>query len=189
MPEEIWLRRIPVCMCLDISGSMSEYINEVNQIAGEFSRSLKAKSRNAAMIEIGCVTFGGGSTGALRTKSDPEYTDDGKPKIFQNKPLTIREITPLGEAVITALDKIEERKDMYKRIGIACATPTLILVSDGNNTEDKALLKTAQDRVRNLVAEKKLIFIPVGVGDVHRANLQNFSPDVKVLSVKDFGRS
>ena len=70
--------------------------------------------------------------------------------------------TPMGEAINLALDKIEERKQIYKQSGISYYRPWIFLVTDGMPDRGDPWA-TAVQRVRDAEAKKKIAFFAVGV--------------------------
>lgn len=175
--------RVPVCMCLDISGSMSGHMEALNMVVRKFCKVMKEKTTASVFAEIAQINFGGGNFKENIVRCDPSYTSDGKPEIFQNTEVKVKENTPLGEAVLRALSALEERIKIYTEKGISYAMPVLLLVSDGHGNTDPHALQEAQEKVSMLVEEGKLMFIPVGIGDdIHRLNLQKFSPTRELLS-------
>lgn len=72
---------------------------------------------------------------------------------------------PDGEALIIALNKLEERKQQYKDSGIDYYQPWLVVMTDGKPNGDSAVLEEACRQTSSLQAEKKLCIFPIGIGD------------------------
>ncbi len=186
MREPDIARRVPICMCLDISGSMSGHIDKLNEVARNFCSFVKEKSSSSPEIvaEISQVIFGGGVTPdeELIQKSNPQHENGNKPVFFQNQDVKIRENTPLGEALLKALNALEERTKTYKKLGVAYSA-VLLLISDGQDNSNTNLLQAAQKRIFESVSKGKLIFIPVGLGEkINTSVLQKFTPTKKIFS-------
>lgn len=117
--------RIPVCLCLDVSGSMiGEPINELNKGVNMFYDSIRDDEVASFSAEISIVTFG---------KSGAECVADfASLAISPNPPiLTANGFTPMGEAVNMALDNLKNRKQEYKDAGVDYYQPWLVLMTDG----------------------------------------------------------
>ncbi|NMA82602.1 MAG: VWA domain-containing protein [Epulopiscium sp.] len=162
--------RVPVCLCLDTSGSMDGApINELNEGVRLFYEAIREDETALYSAEISIVTFGG----------DAELIED-----FANidrQPaapiLEARGLTPMGEAVNLALDCLERRKQEYKDKGVDYYQPWLVLMTDGAPNGSKSELKTAIQRTVELVNNKKLTVFPIGIGqDADMNILKQFSP-------------
>jgi uncharacterized protein YegL len=68
----------------------------------------------------------------------------------------------LGAGLQEALDVLNERKKFYKQNGIPYYQPWLILMTDGKPTDNYF---AAAESAKKLVAERKLNFLGVGIGD------------------------
>lgn len=71
--------------------------------------------------------------------------------------------TDMGAGVNLALDKLEERKRMYKDVGIDYYQPMLVIFSDGGANGDKAVFNSASRRACDMVNNRKLTSLPVVV--------------------------
>ena len=173
--------RVPVCLVLDVSGSMSgDPIAELQEGIVSFFHSVKSDSIAQYSAEVSMVTFGGTvekllDFGSIQNQTIPELEAWGS--------------TPMGEAVLTALDLLETRKAEYKNAGIDYYQPWLVLMTDGEATDN---IEEAARRTAELVQQKKLTVFPIGIGShVNLQELQEFSPDrpplrLKGLSFKEF---
>lgn len=88
------------------------------------------------------------------------------------KPLVADGDTPLGSAVNKALDCLETRKLEYKKAGVAYYQPWLILISDGEPTDN---WQAAAQRAQEMANQSKLVVIPVGVKGANLTKLSAFS--------------
>ena len=73
-------------------------------------------------VEVAIVTFGGRVTRLVEFTTALEF-DPPKLQVIGG--------TPMGEAISTALDMIEERKACYRENGIAYYRPWAFLITDG----------------------------------------------------------
>ena len=163
--------RVPVCLCLDTSGSMTgRPIAELNEGVRLFYEAVSEDVVAMCAAEICIVTFGGQQakcvrdfTGLLEEQVPPRLTASG--------------MTPLGEAVNIALDKLEQRKADYAACGVDYYQPWLVLMTDGSPNGDYKELKRAKERTNDLVNRRKLTVFPIGIGAEADMNvLRDFSP-------------
>ena len=149
--------RVPVCLCLDISGSMQgKPIDELNEGVRLFYDTIKDDEVAAYSAEISIVTFGG-------TKA--EYMADFASLQLQPNPpvLFASGLTPMGEAVNMGLDLLERRKEEYKDAGVDYFQPWLVLMTDGIPNGKPEELTRAINRTVELVNSKKLTVFPIGI--------------------------
>lgn len=163
--------RVPVCLCLDISGSMDgDPIDELNKGVRLFYDAINEDEVAAYSAEISIVTFGG-------TKA--ECLADFASLQLQPQPpvLSAYGMTPMGEAVNLGLDLLEKRKDEYKDAGVDYFQPWLVLMTDGQPNGDNREFSRAVNRTAELVNAKKLTVFPIGIGREADMNaLAKFSP-------------
>lgn len=148
--------RIPICLCLDTSFSMDgEKITSLNNAIDAFYSELSSDMQTAASCEISIVTF---------NTSAAIYDEFSLVQHKSKSALTCTGSTNMLAGIELALNTLESRKDDYKMNGIDYYQPWLIIMSDGfpNNAEK---LKTIQKIVRDLESKRKLMVLPVGIGD------------------------
>ena len=98
-------------------------------------------------------------------------------------------LTPMGQATSLALDLLEARKEDYKRAGVDYYQPWMVVMTDGEPTDD---ISTAAARIGSLVAGKKLTVFPIAIGaDANLQVLAQLSPSrpplrLKGLNFKEF---
>ena len=160
--------RVPVCLCLDVSGSMSgEKISELNQGINLFYNAIRDDEVALYSAEISIVTFGT-TASCVRDFSSLELQPNA-PHLIAWGP------TPMGEAVNLAIDLLEKRKNEYKEKGVDYYQPWLVLMTDGEPTDN---ISEAVSKVVNLVNNKKLTVFPIGIGrDANMTTLASFSPN------------
>lgn len=163
--------RVPVCLCLDISGTMDgDPIRELNEGVKLFYDAIKEDEVAAYSAEISIVTFGGTSAVCM--------TDFASLQLQPNPPvLSASGLTPMGEAVNMGLDLLESRKQEYKDAGVDYYQPWLVLMTDGIPNGNPDELKRAIERTVELVDTHKLTIFPIGIGtDADMNVLAQFSP-------------
>ncbi|WP_220092231.1 VWA domain-containing protein [Helicobacter sp. 16-1353] len=162
--------RVPVCLCLDTSGSMSGApINELNDGVRLFYEAIREDEMALYSAEISIVTFGGGGATCV--------CDFAGLEIQPNAPtLQASGATPMGEAINLGLDLLERRKSEYKEKGVDYYQPWLVLMTDGVPTSSQEELWRAVNRVLELENQNKLTIFPIGIGaEVNMEILAGFS--------------
>jgi uncharacterized protein YegL len=81
-------------------------------------------------------------------------------------------LTPMGEAMLTSVELLDNRKKEYQKAGVDYFQPWLVIMSDGAPT-DLVETEAAIKIVSKLYNDKKLILFPIGIGD--RADMNKLS--------------
>lgn len=163
--------RISICLCLDTSSSMwGAPIKELNQGVQLFYDAIRQDLVASGVAEIAIVTFGAGGV-----KCHAEFSGIQN---VQNAPVFhAGGMTPMGEAVNMALDKLANRRQQYRRNGVEYYKPWLVLMSDGQNNGSAQAFERARQRVADFCSGGNLDFLPIGVGNAaDMAELASFSP-------------
>ena len=157
--------RCPCILLLDTSGSMSgEPIGQLNAGLQAFRESLQ-KDRLAAMrVEVAVITFG-----KQATLAQDFITADQ----FNAPVLTSGGSTPMGAAINLALDTLEARKALYRKSGTAYYRPWVLLITDGEPTDD---WKAAAQRVQAAESRKGVAFFAVAVDKANQNTLAQIAP-------------
>lgn len=196
--------RIPVCLCLDLSGSMGEIEG------GNYTETGRQKMIDGKLYNI--VTGGTSRLAELQKgiellfqaiRKDDIAVDAAEIAIvgFSNKAKCLLDFghiddqkiphlqaegsTAMGEGVKLALNMLEERKAVYKRNGIQYYQPWLVLMTDGANNGSNLVLKEAIDKTCDMVNSGKLTIFPIGIGkEADMETLKKFSPKGDPLRLK-----
>lgn len=160
--------RCPCVLLLDTSGSMTGAPIE------ELQRGLKALRDDLVQdplacqrVEIAVVTFGG----QPRVVQDFVTADAFDPPAF-----SADGYTPMGAAILQALDMLETRKALYRRTGCAYSRPWLFLITDGRpEGEHHQLIEQAAGRILAEESAKRLCFFAVGVQGADMPQLEKVS--------------
>ena len=143
--------RCPCILLLDTSTSMAgQAISELNDGLASFKDELMADSLAAKRVEIAIVRFG-----PVKVVNDFQLAAD-----FQPTFLTTTGDTPMGAAIERSIEMLRERKDSYRRNGIAYYRPWIFLITDGSPTD---AWQNAARLVKEGEGSKAFMFFAVGV--------------------------
>lgn len=143
--------RCPCVLLLDVSGSMSGApINELNAGLAVFKDELAADALAMKRVEVAIVTFG-------PTKIEMPFTSAST---FYPSVLSTQGDTPMGSAIMQALELVKDRKNEYRANGISYYRPWVFLITDGGPTD---AWKTAAAAVHEGEASKQFAFFAIGV--------------------------
>ena len=199
--------RVPVCLCLDTSGSMGRIvrgqtvntgktmfkdgktwniveggvsaIDDLNEGVNEFFQAIRSDEVAVYSAEISIITFGGRKPEIL----SPFATVDQHNQTFN---MRADGDTYMGEAVNMALDCLEKRKQEYKQKGVDYFQPWLVLMTDGTPNGSQQELNTAISRVQRMVKDGKLTVFPMGVGpEADMSVLAKFSPKRSPMKIRE----
>lgn len=172
--EEITTRKVPICLVLDVSKSMEyrdgstltkiELLNEFyNGIISFFRLDKRAK----AMVDLCVITFGG------EVIVKYEWSNVNSTEVSNFLPKGNK---PIGAAMIKALQLIDSRRIFYKDNGFEYYKPIVILISDGETTNDYKL--AAQEVSKKVMLKSGSIrVIPIIIGqNIYSKTVAAFSP-------------
>lgn len=172
-------RKIPICLVLDTSGSMTKgnNIRTLNENLQGFLDFVRSNSKSRRIADISIVVMGGG----VEVFTEYQSIDN----INFEKPFEAHGSTPMGEAMNIALDLLLDRREFYRNNEIEHYKPIILLMSDGFPTD---LYQDAARRTSEMVMNKEIKLYPVGIGDEFDARMmREFSPVItpKVIHSKD----
>jgi|SaaInlV_200m_DNA_4_1039719.scaffolds.fasta_scaffold01987_3 uncharacterized protein YegL len=156
--------RIPICLVLDTSASMDGApIEELNKGVKLFMEAILEDEMTRFSADISIVTFGQIveeelKFGSIEEQETPTFYAGG--------------LTPMGEAMLTSVELLDNRKKEYQKAGVDYFQPWLVIMSDGAPT-DLVETEAAIKIVSKLYNDKKLILFPIGIGD--RADMNKLS--------------
>ena len=153
-------RRLPICFCLDTSGSMmGNPIKQLNMGLQNFVASIKANDDTRNSTDIAIITFG--SKVDIVMPFGKISKEKGLPEITASTTLT-----PIGEGVLTALELLNARKEGYKEMGIKYFQPWLVVITDGAPQGPNAMqnMERAIEACNELERDDKLVVFNIGVG-------------------------
>lgn len=144
--------RCPSILLLDVSGSMAgNPISQLNTGLQQYKDSLTSDDIASKRVEVAIVTFGENVT----TECNFITADSFEPPVLRTSGTT-----PMGQAILHAIDLLRERKNTYRANGIMHFRPWIFLITDGAPTDD---WKRAAEEVRRGEANKEFSFFAVGV--------------------------
>lgn len=143
--------RLPICICLDLSGSMrGEKFIKMKEGIADFCNAILNDPKAKRSAEIAVITFNSECTVYRKFARLTEAIHlDG---------VTPRTGTIFSPAINTALDILEQRKMEYQSLGMEYYQPWLLVFSDGLPA-DKC--ECVQQRTRELEERKKLLVLPI----------------------------
>jgi uncharacterized protein YegL len=167
--------RCPCLLLLDTSTSMNgRPIGELNAGLRVFKEELTSDPMAMQRVEVAVMTFG-----PVQVLSEFQTAD-----LFQPPTLSPTGDTPMGAAIVQALEMLEARKAIYKQAGIAYYRPWLFLITDGaptDNWQHAATMVHAGDSPER----KAFCFFAVGVEGADMTKLTSIcSPDRPPLKLK-----
>ena len=173
IPDEIQFAenpepRCPCVLVVDVSSSMyGAPMNELNSGIATFARELKNDQLASLRTEVAIVTFGSGAEMPQDFVTADQFTP---PTLVANG------ATEMSAGINLALDKIEERKQMYRDNGIDYYRPWLFLITDGAPTESQDVVNAASARLKQAESEKRVATFSVGVEGADMGMLTDISP-------------
>lgn len=168
--------RLPICLCLDISGSMSgNPICELQKGVEYFFEAIKSDEIARYSVELSIVTFGSTADVIL------DFANVDRQQV---PTLEIEGSTNMEAGVNLALDILEKRKKEYSAKGVDYYQPWLVVMTDGYPDSTPV---SSINRVKQLGSNKKLTVFSVAIGDgADKTILKQFSTikDGMVFKVK-----
>ena len=163
--------RCPCVLLLDVSGSMTgRPLDALNAALISFKDDLAADSLAMKRVEIGIVTFG-------PVKVEMPFTTASA---FFPPTLQAQGDTPMGAAILEALNMVRDRKQDYRSNGISYYRPWVFLITDGGPTD---AWKAAAEAVREGEASKQFAFFAIGVKGANMDVLRQISSAREPLSL------
>ena len=171
--------RFPLCLCIDVSRSMSDRIRRVNEAIITFLRRMNDDLLASSGVKVQVITFGHEVVRDEHCSFEAceERTDLGEViDLFERHPLLANGSgTCLGEAVRVSLERIDKYTDYLDSQGRQYRTPHILIFSDGRATDDcTEIARTVQERMRSRQAKNRIKVFCIGLGQ-EKNDLEKFS--------------
>ena len=166
--------RVPIALVLDTSSSMTGApIDELNSGVKMFYEEILNNEYTKPSAEV-CIVKFDSSAQCLCNFENIERQ--------QVPTLTAYGSTSMDQGVNLALEKLQAAKDLYKTSGVAYYQPWMVLMTDGQPTED---ITKSVNQTQQLIKDKKLVVFPIGIGDqASMSTLSRYSPDRQPLKLQ-----
>jgi uncharacterized protein YegL len=180
-------KRTTLLFLLDTSGSMNgddaapppRPIDELNNAIKAWAAHLHSSRDLRYRAELAIITFGVGGVHVHESDDGPFIPA----AIFEPPTLTAGGVTPMFEAIRTAIDMSERRKGELDAMGIQRFRPLIFMLTDGGPTNESGHLLPRHDweemaaQLAALETKRKLAFFAVGVSGAERDCLATLAPN------------
>lgn len=179
-------KRTTLLFLLDTSGSMNgaentspRPIDELNSAVQAWAKHLHESNDLKYRAEVAVITFGAGGVCVHKGADGSIFVPAA---IFTPPTLTAGGVTPMFEAIRTAIDLSERRKAELDEDGIQRFRPLIFMLTDGGPTDDSGhrVLRPEWgpmgDMLAALEAKRKLAFFAVGVSGADFECLKTLAP-------------
>ncbi len=165
-------------LVLDKSASMDfSGMQEINNCLQDFVEDAKFDNRKFSSVEFSVIAF--------NQKVDT-IVDVSNILNVEWQPITTEGCSDIILGIIGGINSVKNRVDYYKSMGYEYYKPWLVLITDEDNQQNvniQALSKQIRQDVRNEIYE----FIPVGVGNVSMALLEELKGSIMPVKLQ-YGR-
>lgn len=180
--EENYRQRVPCVIVMDCSSSMEGTpIAALNEGLKKFEEELKADEKARRSARIMLIRVGG-------FKGDPNEVQIRVPFQDAREFSAPREeasgTTPLGEAVILALQKIDEEKTYLRSQGLSYHRPWLFVMSDGKPNEGPAWTRACAECLR-APDERRASIFPIAIDSGNPNELDRCIAELQKLSTRE----
>ena len=154
--------RVPICLCLDVSGSMIHEgkIDALNKGIKEFIDILYEDEIARDAAELCIITVGNSAPELISNFSSIDKLRlDNRIGNF-----TASGVTPLGHAVQMAIRSLNERKELYKETYTDYYQPWLVIMSDGAPTDELQVNETIKI-TQKMIEDRKLYCLSIIIGE------------------------
>lgn len=161
-------------LVLDVSASMAgEKILELSEGLRAFIRALNEDDLARKRVDLAIITFGKD----VRVICPFSAADQ-----VQDPVLEPETFTPMGRAIVRAMDLVEERKTEYRDLGIDYYRPWIFLITDGRPSDmhpGEPFWDEVVGRVHDGEKEKRFLFWALGVDRADMKMLKEIAPPTR----------
>jgi uncharacterized protein YegL len=163
---------VATVLLLDTSGSMTDgnKINQLNEGLKIFKEEVSNDDLARKRVDLAVITFGDDAN---------VICDFSSIEGFKLPRLKARGLTPIGDAILRAIELVEERKGMYKANGADYFRPWIFMVTDGAPTDMQlgdSMWNDVIKKVHDGETNKKFSFFAVGVEPANMELLKQIAP-------------
>jgi len=169
-------QRTPCVLVLDASGSMAQTVSsgktrmdELNAGIAALESALRQDDAALVRVQLAIVTVGGPTNDAEIMLDWTDATD------FSAFPIRCDGATPLGKGVRLALNLAEQGKQNLRAAGISYTRPWVMIISDGEPTDDNDEWNAAVSETKAAEQTKKVEIFPIGVEGADLSKLKELS--------------
>jgi uncharacterized protein YegL len=181
-------KRTTLLFLLDTSGSMNgpegapppRPIDELNDAMKKWAAHLSGAQDLRYRAELAVISFG---AGGVRVHKAADGSTFSPAATFTAPELHAGGVTPMFEAIRTAIDLSERRKAELDDLGIQRFRPLIFMVTDAVPTDDsgyqvlKDEVEAMASQLTALQEKRKLAFFAVGVSTADQEFLATLAPD------------
>jgi uncharacterized protein YegL len=180
-------QRTPCVLVLDASGSMalptssgSTRIDELNAGLSALREAIRADDSAYSRVSLSVIMVGGPDSEAALLMDWTDAED------FETFKMHAGGGTPLGAGMLLALKMVEEAKADLKSAGISYMRPWIIVISDGEPTDDRELWESSIIEARKAEQERKAEIFVIGVqgADLETLGKLSHRPAIALDGVK-----
>lgn len=162
--SKAFTRHIPCVVVVDCVGDSGRLnVTEIEHALHEFHTALQHDITFRDRLDI-CVMCAGKEIVSFRSGEE-----------FQVPHIATEACPSLDDALDSAIDLIESRVKEYRLYGLIFDRPLLYVMSDGRTASCLPENHT-KIRLQNLISARKLVYVPVGIGDADVDALQSYYP-------------
>ena len=178
-------QRTPCVLVLDASSSMNarppgggkKAIDALNEGLRTLNEQLREDDTALTRIQLAIVSVGGPNDDAEIMMGMTDATN------FKPFELQSDGTTPLGKGIQIALDLLEETKSDLRSAGISYTRPWMIIISDGQPTDNTDTWRQSTAECWQAEADKKVTIYPIGVDGADFDKLAEISSETPPMDL------
>ena len=169
--------RCPIALVIDVSGSMRDEMDMLNVAIEKFRNTVMKDELASLRVEVAVVTFN------HKTEVRQQFSCIDE---FYPGELEASGGTKMCHAVNTAMDMLEQRKQVYRDNGIIYYRPWMFILTDGMTSDVDELAETSQ-RVKNAEQANGVMTFAILAGEARYDGAMRQMKQItnRVLPMKD----